>query len=135
MRRTPFTLEVALLARREGLKPAVMRGRRSLLGNISWEVFVREEKILRYSKGKWKTMDGRVVATEKVPTQGAKAVIKTSLGGDWQPEIEIQGDDVELWMKDLIVACWCSRIWTGNKKVSFARSLMRGQGMSMTSFG
>jgi hypothetical protein len=122
MRRTPFTLEVALIPRREGLKPAVMRGHRSLLGNISWEIFVRDDKILRYSKGKWKTPEGRVVAREKSnQTQGSgKEEVK--------PEIVIVGEDVELWMKDLIVACWCSRVWAGGRKRSFARSLMRGQG-------
>jgi hypothetical protein len=130
MRRTPFTHEIALLPRREGLKGGVMRGRRSLLGNLSWEVEVKGgDKLLRYSKGRWKTADGKVVAREK---QKSAAEEKEGSEEEWQPvreEITIEGEDVELWMKDLIVAAWCCRIWQGNGRMSFTRTLMRGQGM------
>jgi len=126
MRRTPFTHEVALLPRREGLKSAIMRGRRSLLGNMTWEVEVRGEKLLRYSKGRWKTQDGKEVATEKI-----KSPLSKQEGTDWQPvneEITINGEDLELWMKDLVVAAWCCRIWQGGGRKSFARTMLRGQG-------
>jgi hypothetical protein len=126
MRRTPFTYEVSLLPRREGLKSAVMRGRRSFLGNLTWDVEVKGAKMFRYSKGRWKTPEGRVIATEKEKPPDEKG--ETS---DWQPvreEITIEGEDVELWMKDLIVAAWCARVWQGTGRLSFARTLMRGQG-------
>jgi hypothetical protein len=126
MRRTPFTYEVSLVPRREGLKAAVMRGKRSFLGNMSWEVNVKGEKLLRYSKGRWKTSDGNIIATEKHKEPEVKEE-----SADWHPareEITIQGDGVELWMKDLVVAAWCCRIWHGSGRVSFTRTLMRGQG-------
>ena len=126
MRRTPFTHEVSLVPRREGLKAAIMRGKRSLLGNMSWDVEVKGEKLLRYSKGRWKTSDGKVIATER-----HKGSEDKEENADWQlarEEITIQGDGVELWLKDLVVVAWCCRIWHGNGRVSFARSLMRGQG-------
>jgi hypothetical protein len=112
--------------RREGLKAAIMRGKRSLLGNMSWDVEVKGEKLLRYSKRRWKTSDGKVIATER-----HKGSEDKEENADWQlarEEITIQGDGVELWLKDLVVVAWCCRIWHGNGRVSFARSLMRGQG-------
>lgn len=73
--------------------------------------------------------DGVVVATEK---QQKMPEIKEN-ESDWKQvheEITIQGENIELWMKDLIVAAWCAKIWQANNaRVSFARNLIR-QGMS-----
>jgi len=102
-----------------------MRGRRSILGSMSWDVEVKGEKILRYRKGKWKTPGGTTVATEK---QSVEWGLSEEDYSHAREEICIEGEDVELWMKDLIVAAWCSRIWQSNSKVSLARTLMRGQG-------
>jgi hypothetical protein len=126
MRRVPFHQQIALVPRREGLKSAVMHGRRSILGNMSWDVEVAGEKILRYRKGKWKTPGGQVVATEK---QCLEWGLNEDDYSHAREEISIEGEGVELWMKDLIVAAWCSRIWQSNSKLSLARTLMRGQGM------
>ena len=72
-------------------------------------------------------MNGRVVATEQV----------LPLSNIWEDEeiphirevIIIEGEDVELWLKDLIVAAWCSRIWMSKaNRMSFVRGLLKGQG-------
>jgi hypothetical protein len=126
MRRTPFTHEVSLMPRREGLKSATMRGRRSLLGSMSWQVEVKGELFLKYSKGKWKNAAGQVIASEKQTSTDDR---KGELGSDaMREEITIEGDGVEVWMKDLIVAAWVATIWQRYMKVSLARTLLRGQG-------
>ena len=80
---------------------------------MSWEVGVKKEVMLRYSKGKWKNGTGEVVAEEAhVPGQ--------------RDFLKITGEDLEVNMKDLIVAAWTTRIWQGNGRISLARSLMRG---------
>jgi hypothetical protein len=126
MRRTPFTHEISLMPRREGLKSAVMRGRRSLLGSMTWQVEVKGQIFLKYSKGKWKNAAGKVVASEKQTNTDER---REELGFDtMREEITIEGDGVEVWVKDLIVAAWVTRIWQGHAKVSLARTLLRGQG-------
>lgn len=131
MRRVPLAHEVSLVPRREGLKSAVMRGRRSIIGNMSWDVEVAGERVLKYRKGIWKTPAGKVVATEKkiyewgTPDEDHHGI---------REEITIEGDDVELWMKDLVVAAWCSRMWQINSKLSLTKVLMRGQGTISITF-
>lgn len=115
MRRTPFTNDIALIPRREGLKSATMRGRRSLLSGMNWEVEARNEVKLKYSKGKWKDGAGTLLAEEK------------QSGGD-REAITIVASGLEVNMKDLIVAAWTARVWQGNGRVSLARTLMRGEG-------
>jgi hypothetical protein len=117
LRRTPFTHEIALIPRREGLKSGTMRGRRSLLSGMTWEVDVRNEIVLKYSKGKWKGATGTVLAEEKHP------------GGE-REGITIISPGLEVNMKDLIVAAWTARVWQGNGHIrtSLARTLMRGEG-------
>jgi hypothetical protein len=119
MRRTPFTHEIALIPRREGLKAATMRGRRSLLSGMSWEVEFRNEVIIKYSKGKWKDASGTVLAEEQ------------SSGGE-REGITIVAPGLEVNMKDLIVAAWTARVWQGNGRASLARTLMRGGGEGNT---
>jgi hypothetical protein len=139
MKRTPFTHEVALLPRREGLKAAVMRGHKSLLGNISWEVEVKGgEKLLTYSKGRWKAYgdkfpEGRVVARERQEQSTQELQEATEYGMTAKNSVDsitIEGQDVDLWLKDLVVAAWCSRIWQSNRitqsRVLFGR--MKGKG-------
>jgi len=116
MRRTPFTNEIALIPRREGLKSATMRGRRSLLGGMSWEVEIRSEVTLRFAKGKWRDNANTVVAEEKVQHEEHDC-------------LTIVGPNLEVYMKDLIVAAWATRIWQGNGRVSLARTLIRGEGI------
>lgn len=119
MRRTPFTNEVALLPRREGLKAAVMRGKRRIFGSsMSWVVEVKGEVMLKYAKGNWMDKDGHIVATEKV--QVAASTAKNTL--------VIAGEGFDIATKDLIVASWCTRIWQSHGKVSLARTLMNGKG-------
>jgi hypothetical protein len=138
MRRTPFTHEVQLVPRREGLKGAVMRGHRGLLGGMTWEVEVRGgKKLLTYSKGRWKVLlnNGKnyIIAKEMTQPQlhqqgsseqydidGGKT-ISLGLNG-----ITIEGQGVELWMKDLVVAAWCSRIWQSHK-INSRRTLIFGR--------
>ncbi|KAF2427113.1 hypothetical protein EJ08DRAFT_736187 [Tothia fuscella] len=112
MRRTPFTHEIALLPRREGLKAATMRGRRSLLSGMTWEVDCRDQTLLRYAKGKWKDGAGNILAEEQH-------------SGGQREGITITGQDLEVNMKDLIVAAWTARVWQGRGKVSLAKTLMR----------
>jgi hypothetical protein len=115
LRRTPFTHDIALMPRREGLKAATMRGRRSLLSGMVWEVEVRNEVTLKYSKGRWKNASGTIIAEEKNP------------GGE-REGITIIAPGLDINMKDLIVAAWTARVWQGNGRVSLARTLMRGEG-------
>jgi hypothetical protein len=123
MRRTPFTHEVSLMPRREGVKSAVMRGRRSLLGNMTWEVDVKGELFLKYSKGRWKNPEGRVIASEKRISTDARG---EEPGSDtMREEIAIEGDGVEVWIKDLLVAAWVAKIWQGHAKVSLAKTLLQ----------
>lgn len=113
MRRKPFTNEVALIPRREGLT-ATMHGRRSLIQGMVWEVEIRHQVKLRYAKGKWRDHLGTIVAEEN--------------GGE-REGITIVGEDLEVQMKDLIVAAWATRMWQGHVRVSFIRTLMSGKGM------
>jgi hypothetical protein len=117
MRRTPFTHEIALIPRREGLKSATMRGRRSLLSGMTWDVDIRNETLIRYAKGRWKDAAGNVLAEEK-PSGGERE------------GITIIAPNLEVNMKDLIVAAWTARVWQGNGRVGLARTLMRGEGTS-----
>jgi hypothetical protein len=114
MRRTPFTNEVALISRREGLMTATMHGRRSLLQGMVWEVEVRNQVKLRYAKGKWRDHMGNIIAEENAGEQEG---------------INIVGQDLEVQMKDLIVAAWTTRMWQGHGRVSFVRTLMSGKGI------
>ena len=128
MRRTPFTHEVALLPRREGLKTAVMRGKKRLFGSsMSWEVEVKGETILKYAKGKWMDKDGKVVATENPRTTAS--IAENALNDSASREaMTITGEGLDIATKDLIVAAWCTRIWQSHGKVSLARTLMNGEG-------
>lgn len=132
MRRTPFTHEIALIPRREGLKAATMRGKRNLLGGMSWEVESKNQIVLKYSKGKWKDGSGKVLATERVNPQAEGR--DTEEGGNSslhaRDELTIAEGELDIATKDLIVAAWCSRIWQTKQKVSLARTLIRGQGTS-----
>lgn len=104
MRRTLFTSEIALMPRREGLKIAMMRGRRNLLGGRVWQVEVKNEVVIRYSRGKWKDRDGRVIAEETlVPSQN--------------PVLIISAGSLEVNMKDLLVSAWMSALWQEGKKL------------------
>ena len=129
MRRTPFTHEVTLLPRREGLKTAVMRGKKRMFrSSMSWEVEVKGQVILKYAKGKWIDKDGNIVATEK--TQVAAGTAKNALNSYASREaMTISGEGLDIATKDLIVAAWCTRIWRSHGKVSLARTLMNGEGM------
>jgi hypothetical protein len=80
-----------------------------------WEVEVRNEIALKYSKGKWKDASGSVLAEEK------------NSGGE-REGITIIAPGLEVNMKDLIVAAWAARVWQGNGRVGLARTLMRGEG-------
>lgn len=113
MSRKPFTNEVALIPRREGLLTATMYGRRSLIQGMVWDVEIQHNVRLRYSKGKWRDNVGKVVAEE-----------------NWgeREGITIVGEDLEVQMKDLIVAAWATRMWQGHGRVSFIRTLMSGKG-------
>lgn len=113
MRRTPFTNEVALIPRREGLMTAIMHGRRSLISGMTWEVEVRNQVKLRYAKGKWRDHLGMIVAEEKAGEREG---------------ISIVGQNLEVQMKDLIVAAWATRMWQGHGRVSFVRTVMSGKG-------
>jgi len=113
MRRTPFTNEVALIPRREGLSPATMHGRRSLLSGMTWEVEVRKQIKLRYAKGKWRDGLGNIVAEENPGEREG---------------IVIVGQNLEVYMKDLIVAAWATRMWQGHGRLSLTRTLMSGKG-------
>lgn len=113
MRRKPFTNEVALIPRREGLT-ATMHGRRSLIQGMVWEVEIRHQVKLRYAKGKWRDHLGTIVAEEN--------------GGE-REGITIVGENLEVQMKDLIVAAWATRMWQGHVRVSFIRTLMSGKGI------
>lgn len=113
MRRTPFTQEIALLPRREGLKAAVMRGRRSLLEGRVWEVEVKSELALRYTRGKWKDRDGKLVA-EETHTAGQS------------PTLTIAASTLEVNMKDLIVVTWMSRLWQDAGRLGLTKSLLGG---------
>ena len=128
MRRIPFTNEVTLLPRREGLKTAIMRGKKRMFrSSMSWEVEVKGHVILKYAKGKWTDKDGKIVATEKV--QVAASNTKNTLNSCIRREaLTISGDGLDIATKDLIVAVWCTRIWQSNGKVSLARTLMDGEG-------
>jgi hypothetical protein len=100
------------MPRREGLKAAIMGGRRSLVDGKVWEVVIKNEIILRYSRGRWKSANGETVAEEtQVPGQ--------------RPVLTIVGLNLEVNMKDLIVASWTSRLWQGNGRLGLTRSLMR----------
>ena len=110
MRRTPFTHEIALLPRREGLKGAIMRGRRSLLEGRVWEVETKNELVLRYARGKWKDAGGTLVA-EELPAS--------------TPTLTIAASTLEVNMKDLIVVAWMSRLWQDGGRVSLTKSLLR----------
>jgi hypothetical protein len=133
IRRTPFTHEVALLPRREGLRAGVMRGKRSIWGNMSWEVEVKGKTVLKYSKGKWKDgSTGKVVATEKQVAEPSPHGVAEQDEYSPGPREEISlAEGLEIAMKDLIVAAWCTRIWQGHGRVSLARTLMRGEGMPL----
>lgn len=113
MSRKPFTNEVALIPRREGLLAATMYGRRSLIQGMIWDVEIGQSVKLRYAKGKWRDHLGTIIAEEN--------------GGE-REGITIVGDDLEVQMKDLIVAAWATRMWQGHGKVSFVRTLMSGKG-------
>jgi hypothetical protein len=139
MRRTPFTNEIVLVPRREGLKAAVMRGHRSLLGNMTWVVEVRgaEKPLLTYNKGRWKVFSadgsGRIIAKERMQTPISHM---TQEDGATKTDstvnvITIEGHEVDLWLKDLVVAAWCCRIWQSHKmsgtRTLFRRSFMAGR--------
>jgi hypothetical protein len=128
MRRTPFTHEVTLHPRREGLKTAVMRGKKRMFCcSTSWEVEVKGQVILKYAKGKWMDKDGNIVATEK--EQAAARTSKYALNSCTSREVmTIVGEGLDIATKDLIVAAWCTRIWQSHGKVSLARTLMNGEG-------
>ncbi|KIV99943.1 uncharacterized protein PV09_08460 [Verruconis gallopava] len=112
MRRTLFTHEVALMPRREGLKAAVMRGRWSFFDGMVWNIEVKSQVILRYAKGKWKNTRGQIVAEESQET-GHGAVLT------------IVGTDLEVNMKDLIVASWTTRLWQSPGRASLTRTLLQ----------
>lgn len=122
MRRTPFTNEVVLIPRREGLIAATMHGRWSLLQGMIWEVEVRKQVKLRYAKGKWRDHLGHIVAEENPGEREG---------------INIVGQNLEVQMKDLIVTAWATRMWQGHGRVSFIRTLMSGKGVWtwITTFG
>lgn len=127
IKRTPFTHEIVLTPRREGLKPAVMRGKRGLLGTMTWELRTRGEILLRYSKGRWIDSAGRVVASEKQTT--SPNLNEDMSAHSLREEITIEGNGVDVWMKDLVVAAWCSRIWQSKSRTSFPRKLLLNQSM------
>jgi len=85
------------------------------LGGMSWEVEIRSEVTLRFAKGKWRDNANTVVAEEKVQHEEHDC-------------LTIVGPNLEVYMKDLIVAAWATRIWQGNGRVSLARTLIRGEG-------
>lgn len=133
MRRTPFTHEVNLMPRREGLKPAVMRGKKKFWNSdMSWKVEVKGKTILKYSKGKWRDAAGNVIATEKPQTSEGDA---TRDGHTDRDAVTISGGDLDIATKDLIVAAWCTKIWQSHGKVSLARTLMNGEGILPFSLG
>lgn len=113
MSRKSFTNEVALIPQREGLLHATMHGRRSLIQGMVWDVEIRNQVKLRYARGKWRDHTGTIVAEEN--------------GGE-REGITIVGEDLEVQMKDLIVAAWATRMWQGHTKVGFIRTLMSGKG-------
>jgi hypothetical protein len=143
MRRTPFTNDIILVPRREGLKLGVMRGHRSLLGNMSWTVEIRASEAtpsqnetvsrITYSKGRWKVhgldgSSGRIIAREKTMNPMAASEGEYAVeNGKERNVITIEGSEVELWLKDLVVAAWCSRIWV--QRMGGSRGLLgRGFG-------
>jgi len=129
MRRTPFTHEVTLLPRREGLKTAIMRGKKRMFrSSMSWEVKVKGQVILKYAKGKWIDKDGNTVATEKVHVAASTAKNALNSCTGREAFLTIAGDRLDIATKDLIVAAWCTRIWQSHGKVSLARTLMNGEG-------
>lgn len=135
MRRTPFTHEVALLPRREGLKNATMRGKKRLFASdMSWNVEVKGKTVLKYSKGKWKDHTGKIIATEK-PQAGHNDNEAARNGHTGREAVTITGVDLDIATKDLIVAAWCTRIWQSHGKVSLARTLMNGEGILPFSLG
>ncbi|KAF2667211.1 hypothetical protein BT63DRAFT_427616 [Microthyrium microscopicum] len=141
LRRTPFTHEVALLPRREGLKPATMRGRRGVFGGMRWDVEIRGEPLLRYRKGAWRlAKGGMVVATEKVQREAKRPGVLLEEDNDSaeevveREEITIAGEGIELWMKDLLVASWCAKVWMANAKSGMARTFIRGQRWKKSDF-
>ncbi|TID20058.1 hypothetical protein E6O75_ATG07518 [Venturia nashicola] len=113
MSRKPFTNEVALIPRREGLLAATMRGRRSLIQGMIWDVEIGNSFKLRYANGKWRDDLGTILAIEN--------------GGE-REGITIVGENLEVQMKDLIVAAWATRMWQGHARVGFIRTLMSGKG-------
>ena len=129
MRRTPFTRDVNLLPRREGLKAAIMHGKKRMFcSSMSWEVEVKGQVILKYSKGKWMDKGRNIVATEKMQVEASTA--KNVLNGSTRREaLTIAGEGLDIATKDLIVAAWCTRIWQSHGRVSLARTLMNGEGM------
>lgn len=128
MRRTPFTHEVTLFPRREGLKTAIMRGKKRIFGSsMTWEVEVKGQVILKYAKGKWIDKDGKIVAMENAQVAASSA--KNTLNSYTSREaMTIAGEGCDVATKDLIVAAWCTRIWQSHGKVSLARTLMYGEG-------
>ncbi|QDS76851.1 hypothetical protein FKW77_003316 [Venturia effusa] len=113
MRRKPFTNEIALAPKREGLLTAKMHGRRSFLQGMVWDVEIEHKVELRYAKGKWRNNLGAIVAEENHGEREG---------------ITIVGQDLEVQMKDLIVAAWATRMWQGHGRVGFFRTLMSGKG-------
>lgn len=129
MRRTPFTHEIVLIPRREGLKAAKMRGkRRGVLGTMTWQVEVKGQVLLSCSKGgRWKDSQGKVVAAER-HARATDTREDPAMSSVATEEIIIEGDGVEVWLKDLVVAAWCSRIWQSKSRSSLASRLRKGQG-------
>lgn len=113
------------MARREGLKAASMRGKKRLWNSeMSWEVAVKGNTMLKYSKGKWRDMQGKIIATENPQNNECEAGETVTIAGD-----------LDIATKDLIVAAWCTKIWQSNNKVSLVRTLMNGEGMLRFSLG
>ncbi|KAF1990609.1 hypothetical protein K402DRAFT_460060 [Aulographum hederae CBS 113979] len=128
MRRTPFASEIALVPRRSGGLKGVMVGKKGLRGGVGWEVrrgqvdgLVEGEAVLwKYTRGKWKDSQGKVVASEgeSVHEIEGEKIVREELNVG----VELQGI---AGLTDLLVACWCARLWRdGEKSFGVVRALM-----------
>ena len=112
-----------------------MRGKKKFFGSeMTWVVEVKGKTTLKYSRGKWRDKEGKVVATEK-PRPGLSDGDPATNGQPSRQTVTIAGGELDIATKDLIVAAWCTRIWQSHGKVSLARTLMNGEGMLHFSLG